>query len=494
MPTPITLDGHSLSIADVVAVARGVAPVTIAPQALASVAASRRAVETAVGRGDTIYGVNTGFGKLAHVRIKPDQARDLQLNLIRSHASGVGEPLPVDAVRAMMLLRANVLLRGTSGVRAVLPELIVGMLNAQVHPRVPSQGSVGASGDLAPLAHLALAMIGEGEDGTALRARRLEPITLEAKEGLAFVNGTQAQTGLAALLVADAWMLWRAAHAAAAMSLEAVRGSPDPFEARIHDARPHRWQRDSAALLRDLLADSEIRESHRQNDPRVQDAYSLRCTPQVLGAVGEGLAFAEQLVTTELNAATDNPLVFDDDVLSGGNFHGQPIALALDVIGIALATLAGLAERRIERIVNPDLSSGLPPFLARDPGVESGFMTPQIAAAALVAECRVLGTPASVQSVPTEGNQEDIVPMGMTAAWKAERILGNAAHIVAVELLAGAQGLEFLKPLAPGQGVRRTYAAVRKVAKALDGDRPFTDDIEQITSGVRAGAFDPEAS
>src|SRR5438034_18058 len=353
MPATITLDGHSLSIADVVAVARHGAPVAIAPQGLAALAASRRAVETAAARGDVIYGVNTGFGKLAHVRIKPEQTRDLQRNLIRSHASGVGDPLPVDVVRAMMVLRANVLIRGTSGVRPALPQLIVEMLNAQVHPRVPSQGSVGASGDLAPLAHLALAMIGEGDDGAVLRSRRLQPITLEAKEAL---------------------------------------------------------------------------------------------------------AFAERLVATELNAATDNPLVFGDDVLSGGNFHGQPIALALDVIGIALATLAGLAERRIDRLVNPDLSSGLPAFLARDPGIESGFMTPQIAAAALVAECRVLATPASVQSVPTEGNQEDIVPMGMTAAWKGGRILANAERIVAVELLAGAQGLEFLRPLAPGQAVRRTYA------------------------------------
>jgi histidine ammonia-lyase len=495
MPTPVTLDGHSLSIADVVAVARSVAPVAIAPGALAGVAASRRAVESAVARGDTIYGVNTGFGKLAHVRIKPDQARTLQLNLIRSHASGVGDPLPVDAVRAMMLLRANVLLRGTSGVRAVVPELIVGMLNAQVHPRVPSQGSVGASGDLAPLAHLALAMIGEGEgegqDGRALRARQLEPITLEAKEGLAFVNGTQAQTGLAALLVHDAWVLWRTAHAAAAMSLEAVRGTPVPFDPRIHEARPHAYQQQSAALLRALLADSEIRESHRENDPRVQDAYSLRCTPQILGAVGEGLAFAERLVTTELNAATDNPLVIDGEILSGGNFHGQPIALALDVIGIGLATLAGLAERRLERIVNPDLSSGLPAFLARDPGLESGFMTPQIAAAALVAECRVLATPASVQSVPTEGNQEDVVPMGMTAAWKAERILANAARIVAIELLAAAQGLEFLRPLRPGQGAARTLAAVRRVVPALTSDRPLGGDIERITAALRGGTFDP---
>src|SRR6266850_1713642 len=357
MPTSITLDGHSLTIPDVVAVARGHAVVALDPRALKAVAASRRAVEAAVSGGQTVYGVNTGFGKLAHVRIPADQARQLQLNLIRSHASGVGEPLPVDAVRAMMLLRANVLVRGTSGVRPALPELLVEMLNRKIHPSVPSQGSVGASGDLAPLSHLALAMIGEGD------VKVPRPITLEAKEGLAFVNGTQAQTGLAALLV--------------------------------HDACPHPQQQRSAALLRALLAGSAIRESHRDNDPRVQDAYSLRCTPQVLGAVGEGLAFAERLVTTELNAATDNPLVFGDEVVSGGNFHGQPIALALDVIAIALTTLAGLAERRLERVVNPDLSSGLPAFLAHDPGLESGFMTAQIAAAALVADCRVLATPAS---------------------------------------------------------------------------------------------------
>ncbi len=488
MPASITLDGHSLSIADVVSVARGHAPVALDAKALKAVTASRRAVEAAVGAGQTVYGVNTGFGKLAHVRIPPDQARQLQLNLIRSHASGVGDPLPADAVRAMMLLRANVLVRGTSGVRPALPELLVDMLNRKIHPTVPSQGSVGASGDLAPLAHLALAMIGEGD------VQVPRPITLEAKEGLAFVNGTQAQTGLAALLVHDAWTLWRAAHGAAAMSLEAVRGSPGPFDARIHDARPHPCQQRSAALLRALLADSAIRESHRDNDPRVQDAYSLRCTPQVLGAAGEGLAFAERLVATELNAATDNPLVFGDDVVSGGNFHGQPIALALDVIAIALATLAGLAERRLERIVNPDLSSGLPAFLARDPGLESGFMTPQIAAAALVADCRVLATPASVQSVPTEGNQEDVVPMGMTAAWKAGRILANAERIVAIELLAGAQGLEYLLPLTPARGVARLHAAVRREAASLTGDRPLTADIERIATAIREGKFEPEAA
>src|SRR5213596_1882357 len=481
--SPVTLDGRSLSIADVVAVARRNAPVALDAKALEAVKQSRHAVEAAVERGETMYGVNTGFGKLAHVRIPPDQARQLQLNLIRSHASGVGEPLPQDAVRARMLLRANVLVRGTSGVRPVLPELLVDMLNRKLHPTVPSQGSVGASGDLAPLSHLALAMIGEGD------VKVPSPIILEAKEGLAFVNGTQAQTGLAALLVADAWMLWRSAHAAAAMSLEAVRGSPDPFDARIHDARPHPWQQRSAALLRDLLADSEIRESHRENDPRVQDAYSLRCTPQVLGAVGEGLAFAEQLVTTELNAATDNPLVFGDDIVSGGNFHGQPIALALDVLGIALTTLAGLSERRLERVVNPDLSSGLPAFLAHDPGLESGFMTAQIAAAALVGDCRVLATPASVQSVPTEGNQEDVVPMGMSAAWKEQRILGNAVRIVAIELLAGAQGLEYLKPLRPAKAVARLQAAVRQESAALTGDRPLTADIEKVAARIREGRF-----
>src|SRR5438552_4652704 len=415
-PSPVTLDGQSLSIADVVAVARHNVPVALDPQALKAVQQSRRAVEAAIERGETMYGVDTGFGTRGHVRSPAAQGRPRQRNLSRSHAAGVGEPLPRDAGRAMMLLRANVLMRGTSGARPVLPELLIEMLNRGLHPSVPSQGSVGASGDLAPLSHLALAMIGEGD------VQVPQPITLEAKEGLAFVNGTQAQTGLAALLVSDAWTLWRTAHGAAAMSLEAVRGSPDPFDARIHDVRPHPWQQRSAALLRELLADSEIRESHRDNDPRVQDAYSLRCTPQVLGAVGEGLAFAERLVATELNAATDNPLVFGDAVRSGGNFHGQPIAFARDAVAIALTPLAGLAERRLERVVNPDLSSGLPAFLAREPGLESGFMIAQIAAAALGADCRGRGTPASGQSVRTAGDQEDVVPMGMTAAWKAGRI------------------------------------------------------------------------
>ena len=500
MREPLALTGLSLTIDDVVSVARGGRPVRPDSEAIARVAASRRVIDDAIARGETIYGVNTGFGKLAHIRIDPSRLADLQVNLIRSHAAGVGAALSADVVRAMMLLRANVLLRGTSGVRPELPSLLIDLLNAEIHPRVPEQGSVGASGDLAPLSHLALALMGEGEVAAvgggwrpaahALREAGLAPLTLAPKEGLAFVNGTQAQTGLAALLVRDAWTLWSAAHSAAAMSLEAVRGTPVPFDSRIHDARPHAAQQRSAGLMRELLRGSEIRESHREGDPRVQDAYSLRCTPQVLGAVGEAFGFVERLVATELNAATDNPLVFDGDVLSGGNFHGQPVALALDVLAIALATLAGLAERRLERVVNPDLSSGLPPFLAREPGLESGFMTAQITAAALAAETRVLATPASVQSIPTEGNQEDFVPMGMTGGWKARRVLDNAARVVAIELLAAADGLEFLKPLRPGRGVARAHALLRDAGfAALRGDRSLSADIERCATLVLEGRF-----
>lgn len=505
MREPLVLTGSSLTIDDVVSVARGRRPVRPDPQAMTRVASTRRVIDEAIGRGETIYGVNTGFGKLAHVRIDPQRLAELQVNLIRSHAAGLGEPLTTDVVRAMMLLRTNVLLRGTSGVRPELPGRLIDLLNAGIHPRVPEQGSVGASGDLAPLSHLALALIGEGDvaapDGgwqpaaTALREAGLAPLQLAPKEGLAFINGTQAQTGLAALLLRDSWAVWNAAHTAAAMSLEAVRGTPVPFDARIHDARPHPEQQRSAALLRRLLAGSEIRESHREGDPRVQDAYSLRCTPQVLGAVGEAFRFAERLVVTELNAATDNPLVIDGEVLSGGNFHGAPIALALDVLAMALATMAGLSERRLERVVNPDLSSGLPPFLARNPGLESGFMTAQITAAALAAESRVLATPASVQSIPTEGNQEDFVPMGMTAGWKARRVLGNAARIVAVELLAAAEGLEFLKPLRPGHGVAGVLAQVRGAGFApLAGDRSLSIEIERCAQLVLEGRFAGEES
>ncbi|MSR05562.1 MAG: histidine ammonia-lyase [Gemmatimonadetes bacterium] len=500
MAVPVVLDGRSLTIADVVAVARNGALASADAVAKQRLTASRVVVDRVVASGTTVYGINTGFGKLAHVRIPAADVRRLQRNLIISHAAGVGDPLPVDIVRALMLLRANVLLMETSGVRPDLPERLLALLNARIHPVVPEQGSVGASGDLAPLAslaHVALALIGEGEvlapgsrlpSATALRAASIEPIEFQAKEGISFINGTQAQTAILALIVHDARNLWRSAHAAAAASLEALRGTPDPFAEAVHRARPHPGQLASAALLRDLLADSEIRESHRDGDPRVQDAYSLRCTPQILGPVWDALEFAGRTVEIELNAATDNPLVLGDAIVSGGNFHGQGVAMALDVLAIALTTLAGVAERRIERLVNPDLSQGLPPFLTAHAGIESGYMMVQITAASLVAECRALSTPGSVQSIPTDANQEDFVPMGMASAMKARRILANARRVVAAELLCAAQGLEFLKPLRPGKGVQRVYQWVRALVPPLEHDRPITPDLERL-----AGALESES-
>jgi histidine ammonia-lyase len=502
-----TLDGQSLTVDDVVRVARNPAiRVTLDPQARRALFESRRLVERAIESGQTIYGINTGFGKLANVRIAPDKLDQLQTNLIRSHAAGVGTPLPAAMVRAVMLLRANVLLRPTSGVRPELVEALVAMLNAGVLPVVPEQGSVGASGDLAPLSHIGLALMGEGEvlgaDGVpapalaALTAAGLEPYRFAPKEGLAFINGTQAQTALLALLVNDAGVLWRTALGAAAMSLEALRGTPSPLDPRIHEARPHRGQIEAAALMRALLESSEIRESHRENDPRVQDAYSLRCAPQVLGAVADAIRFAEETVRIELNASTDNPLVFDGgEVISGGNFHGQPVAQALDVLAMTLTTLQAIAERRVERLVNPDLSQGLPAFLTADPGLSSGLMMVQITAASLVAESRALAMPASIGSIPTDANQEDFVPMGMAAGFKAVRILINAQRVVAAELLCAAQGLEFLKPLAPGRGVAGLYRRLRGLNPAvlpLTADRPPGPDLERVARAVAAGELDPQ--
>ncbi len=510
MPTPtptLLIDGRSLTIPDVVRVARIPGTVVQADRsALAGVAASRAIIDRAVARGDTMYGINTGFGKLANVPIAPEQLDRLQLNLIRSHAAGVGEPLDPGVVRAIMLLRANVLLRPTSGVRPELAEALVALLNAGIVPWVPEQGSVGASGDLAPLAHLALVLMGEGEVLTAARERRpaaavlqsagLAPFRLGPKEGLAFINGTQAQTALLSLLVHDAQTLWRSAIGAAAMSLEALRGTPTPLDPRIHDNRPHDGQRRAAALMRALLADSEIRESHRENDPRVQDAYSLRCTPQVLGAVGDAIAFAARVADIELNSSTDNPLVFPSgEVLSGGNFHGQPVAQALDFLAIALTTLQALAERRVERLVNPDLSQGLPAFLTSDPGLSSGHMMVQITAASLVAESRTLAYPASIGSIPTDANQEDFVPMGMAAAYKARRILANAQRVVGAEFLCAAQGLEFQLPRRPGRGVERLYRRIREMPDPvlpLADDRPPAPDLERLARAVSAGLLDPE--
>ncbi|MFN8647227.1 MAG: histidine ammonia-lyase [Gemmatimonadales bacterium] len=501
----LTLTGQSLALADVVRVARDPrATLALDPAAHARLARSRTLVEHAIARGGAIYGINTGFGKLANVRVPADQLDQLQINLIRSHAAGVGDPLPPDVVRAAMLLRANVLLRPTSGVRPALVEALVALFNAGIIPLVPEQGSVGASGDLAPLSHIAMALIGEGEVLTpsgpagaagALAGARLTPFRFAPKEGISFINGTQAQTALLSLLVHDAEVLWRTAVGAAAMSLEALRGTPTPLDPRIHAARPHQGQVRTAALMRSLLEESEIRESHRDNDDRVQDAYSLRCTPQVLGAVADAVRFARETALVELNASTDNPLVFENgDVLSGGNFHGQPVAQALDFLAVALTTLQAIAERRVERLVNPDLSQGLPAFLTRDPGLSSGFMMVQITAASLVAESRSLAMPASIGSIPTDANQEDFVPMGMAAALKTRRILGNAQKVVAAELLCGAQGLDLLRPLRPGKGVEALYHRVRSPADGvagLDQDRPPSPDLIRLASLVAGGAVDP---
>ena len=510
MSTPahtLTLDGRSLTVAGVVRAARTPGlRVTLDPAARAELVRSRALVETAIASGQTIYGINTGFGKLANVRIAPDQLDQLQVNLIRSHSAGVGDPLPADVVRALMLLRANVLLRPTSGVRPDLVEALIGMLNAGVLPWVPEQGSVGASGDLAPLSHVALALMGEGQvvgpegprpAGTALAAAGLSPVRFAPKEGLAFINGTQAQTAMLALLVHDAQVLWRTATGAAAMSLEALRGTPVPLDPRIHEARPHAGQIEAADLMRRLLTDSEIRESHREDDPRVQDAYSLRCAPQVLGAVADAIRFAAETVQVELNASTDNPLVFSNgEVISGGNFHGQPVAQALDLLAMTLTTLQAIAERRVERLVNPDLSQGLPAFLTRDPGLSSGYMMVQITAASLVAESRALAMPASIGSIPTDANQEDFVPMGMAAAYKAQRILANARRVVGAELLCAAQGLEFLRPLRPGKGVERLHGrlrALRPPVAVLEADRPPAPDLERLARAVAEGELDPGA-
>ncbi len=508
MPQPAcVLDGRSLTVAEVVRVARDRSVrVTLDPRARETLLGSRRLVEAAVASGQTIYGINTGFGKLANVRVPPDKLDQLQANLIRSHSAGVGDPFPASVVRAVMLLRANVLLRPTSGVRPDLVDALVAVLNAGVVPLVPEQGSVGASGDLAPLSHIALTLMGEGDvltDGGstaaagALTAAGLLPFRFASKEGLAFINGTQAQTALLALMVHDARVLWRTAVGAAAMSLEALRGTPAPLDPRIHAARPHRGQIEAAGLMRALLADSEIRESHREDDPRVQDAYSLRCAPQVLGAVADAIRFAEETVAIELNASTDNPLVFEGgDVISGGNFHGQPVAQALDLLAMTLTTLQAIAERRVERLVNPDLSQGLPAFLTSDPGLSSGFMMVQITAASLVAESRAIAMPASIGSIPTDANQEDFVPMGMAAAWKAQRILGNAQQVVAAELLCAAQGLEFLKPLAPGRGVEDLYRRLRALVPGvprLDADRPPAPDLARLARAVALGELDPGA-
>ena len=496
---PLRLDGASLTVADLLAVAEGARPVALAAEARARMQSTRDVVEGIAARGEVVYGVTTGFGKLSDIAIPADQLAQLQVNLVRSHAVGVGPRLARAEVRAMMLLRANVLAKGFSGARPALAELLCGMLNADCWPDVPEQGSVGASGDLAPLAHLALALLGEGmlnhpggrgPAAEVLQAHGLAPVQLGPKEGLALINGTQAHTAVAALALVQAHRCWDAAHAAGAMTLEALLGTPVAFDARIHDARGQAGQRESAARLRALLADSEIRESHREDDPRVQDAYALRCMPQVHGPVHEAIRFAERLIAAELNAATDNPLVFDDGtMLSGGNFHGQAVAMALDVLGIAMTNLAVMSERRIDRLVNPTENEGLPPFLTATAGVSSGFMMAQVTAAAITSECKGLAHPASVDSIPTDGSKEDVVPMAMGAAIKLRRILHNVRHVLGVELMCGAQGIDYRRPLRAGTGVERAYAAVRARVPRLAEDRVLGPDIEALAEAVGAGAF-----
>jgi histidine ammonia-lyase len=494
------LTGDDLGLADVWAVAVEHAPVEIADSARERMRAARELVERAVhGKREHTYGVNTGFGRFVSRSIPEELAEELQLRLLRSHACGVGEPYPPEIVRAAMLLRANALAKGYSGAHVHTVELIVECLNRGVLPYVPSRGSVGASGDLAPLAHLALPLIGEGEasfegqrlpGGEALAAAGLEPVRLQAKEGLSLVNGTQFMAAFGALGLARARRLAKTADVACAISLEALQGSRSSFLPQIHAARPLRGQIDSADNVLRLIEDSAINEAHRWCD-KVQDAYSLRCAPQVHGASRDLLDYVDYTVATELNAATDNPLVLvaDDMLVSNGNFHGQPLAFALDALAMAVAELANISERRIERLVNPSLSEGLPAFLTGDGGLNSGFMIPQYVAASLVSENKVLSHPAGVDSIPTSAGQEDHVSMGNAAGLKAWQVLANAERVLAIELLASVQGVEFLAPLQPGVGVRSAREAVRSLSPRLRDDRQLSGDIEAVARAVRGGVL-----
>jgi histidine ammonia-lyase len=493
-------NGQPLTLPEIAGVAYGREIVHVSSSAHPRILASRKIIDDIVARDAVVYGVNTGFGKLADVRIEREELRHLQLNLVRSHACGIGPPLSEPEVRAMMLLRANVLTLGFSGVRSEIIEMLCEMLNRGVHPVIPEKGSVGASGDLAPLAHLALGLIGEGEsffDGErmhsseALQRAGLKPIELQAKEGLALLNGTQAMHAVGGLSILRAQRLTNVADIAGAVTLEGLRDTPTAFDSRLQDARPHPGQKAAAAHLVSLLEGSEIRESHRENDPRVQDAYSIRCMPQVHGAVRGALAHCENVLLIESASATDNPLVFENgDVISGGNFHGAPLALALDYASIAVVDLMNIGERRIDRLVNPDKSEGLPAFLARQPGLQSGFMIPHVAAASLVNEARVLAHPASVDNITTSGSKEDHVSMGMTAALKLRSIVDLAENLFAIELLAGAEALEHRHPLKAGRGAERAFEIVRQVAPPLMQDRPLSNEIAALAKEIRNGSFD----
>jgi len=466
--------------------------------------ASRRLVERWVDRGDTIYGITTGFGELASVRIGSGNIEQLQLNLIRSHAAGVGDPLPPAIVRAMMVLRVNALAKGFSGIRVETAELLLRLFNNDILPLIPSRGSVGSSGDLAPLAHLVLGMIGEGQvncrgrqmpAAKAMKLKRLKPVRLAAKEGLALINGTQMMSAYGSIVAEEGGMLCKLADLTAAMSTEALRGSDTAFDDRIHALRPHPGQRASAANLRKLMAASEIRESHRYGDERVQDAYSIRCIPQVHGATRDVVNHAKKVLTIEINSATDNPLIIpaDETHLEGGNFHGQPVALVLDFLSIALAELANISERRIERMVNGNLS-GLPKFLSEKSGLNSGLMISQYTAASLVSENKVLAHPASVDSIPTSANQEDHNSMGSIAAHKLWQVVGNVRTVLAIEMMVAAQALEFAKihprsgdTMKAGKGVEAAHREVRKLVPKLRGDRVISNDIAMFLAMVTEG-------
>jgi len=497
----VVVDGSALTIDEVIAVAHRDAEVFIGDGLDARMAPARALVERVINNDETVYGITTGFGALSNTRVSPDQASDLQYDLVRSHASGVGDLLDPELVRAMLLLRARTLSQGHSGVRPDVVRYLVTMLNNDILPAVPCQGSVGASGDLAPFAHLALPVIGEGfvldGDGgqvpslPVLEARGITPLELQAKEGLSLLNGTEGMLAMGCLAVHRASLLVDADDAACALTVEAMLGSERPFEKRIHELRPHPGQMRSAERIHNLLNGSEISASHHDDfSHKVQDAYSLRCAPQVHGAVRDTISHAEAVFTRELGSVVDNPIVFpeDGDVISGGNFHGQPLAFAMDFLSIAVTELGSISERRTDRLLDPHRSSGLTPFLATNPGVSSGYMITQYAAAAIVAENRVLSHPASVESIPTSGLQEDHVSMGWGAARKLGMIIDNTARVIAVELMCGAQGVE-QRPLRPAPGTAAVRDTVRSVCKPLKEDRPPGPDIMAIAELINAGAF-----
>jgi histidine ammonia-lyase len=523
------INGTDLNLSDVADVVYARRPVLLDPDARERVAAARAVVDELVEQNQVAYAVTTGVGKLSDVRIEPPQIRELQVNLLRSHAVGVGEPLAEAEVRAMMLLRANSLAKGHSGVRPIVIDTLCLMLNRGVHPVVPSQGSVGASGDLAPLAHLALTLIGEGEafytDPKAKRPRRagdpasrrissaralkhadIPPLVLEAKEAISLINGTQAMVAVGALALLAAQTMVDSADVIGGMSTDALRGTDVAFDPRIQQVRPHPGQSRSARNLCRMLEASQVRESHRACG-KVQDAYSLRCMPQVHGAVRDALDHCRRVLEIEMNAAVDNPLVFvapkvpgqakagldrgaqapRGEILSGGNFHGEPVAFALDFLAIALSALAGISERRIDRLVNPSSNEGLPPFLAPEAGLNSGFMMPQVTAAALASENKVLAHPASVDSITTSGNKEDYVSMGMTAAIKVKKIVQNTRLVLAIEAIAAAQALDFLAPLKPGKRAQQAIEAIRKVSPRMEHDRSLASDFAKVAEVIARG-------